>query len=95
MLKLEYRSECKPQVRNFMCGVIFNLIGIYFILGGSCSFHRHVKDDFWGTSVTTYQSTQRHVRKDPTLNIYRSDNLKHHTIIFLDNGEELNVCTVS
>jgi len=24
MLKLEYRYECKPQVSNFMCGVIFN-----------------------------------------------------------------------
>jgi diphthamide biosynthesis methyltransferase len=90
MLKLEYKSECKLRVRHFMCGVIFNLTGIYHILGGSCSLHHRVKNDFWGTSVTIYQTTQRHVPQDTTLNIHRPDNLKYHTIIFLDNGEELN-----
>jgi len=73
-----------------MGGVIFNLIGIYHILGGSCSLHHHVQNDFWGTSVTTYYTTQRHVPTDPSLNIHRHDNLEYHTIIFLDNGEELN-----
>jgi len=81
MLKLEYKSECKLHVRHFMCGVIFNLIGIYHILGGSSSLHRHVKNDFWGTSVTTYQTTQHDVPEDPTLYIHRPDNLKYHTII--------------
>ena len=69
ILKLEYKSECKLHVRHLMCGVVFNLIGIYHVLGGSSSLHHHFKSDFWGTSVTTYQTTLRHVPKDPTLNV--------------------------
>jgi hypothetical protein len=70
--------------------VILTLIGIYHILGGSCSLHHHVQNDFWGTWETTYQTKRRHVLEDPSLNIHRPNNLRCHTIIFLDNEEELN-----
>jgi hypothetical protein len=75
LLKLDYNSECKLHVCHFVCGMIFNLIGIYHILVRICSLHHHVKNDFWGTLVTTYQTTQRHVPKDSTLHIHRPDNL--------------------
>lgn len=71
--------------------VTLNLIGIYHILAGSCSLHHHVQNDLWGALETTYQIKRRHVQEDPTLNIHRPDNLRCHTIIFLDNGEEFNI----